>query len=73
MKKMLCGLVVAAFALAAVAPASAAIAPRVTGEPSVITVAAEKKKAPAKKTASKKSTKKQTAKKPAKKSAPKTA
>jgi hypothetical protein len=68
MKKMLSGLVVAAFALVAVAPASAAIvAPRVAGESQIVDVATQKK---TKKTASKKApAKKQTAKK-AKKTAP---
>jgi len=68
MKKMLSGLVLAAFALVAVAPASAAIvAPRVAGESQIIDVATQKK---TKKSASKKTpAKKQTAKK-AKKTAP---
>ncbi len=61
MKKMLCSLIVAAFALTVVTPASAAITPRLAGDKPLIEVATEKKKAPAKKTASKKSTKKQVA------------
>jgi hypothetical protein len=70
MSKILSSLIVAAFALVAVAPASAAIvAPRVAGESQVIAVATEKKKAK-KQTAKKKApAKKQVAKK-AKKSAP---
>lgn len=71
MTKILSSLIVAAFALVAVAPASAAIvAPRAAGESQVVAVATEKKKAP-KKTASKKApAKKQTAKKATKKAAP---
>ncbi len=74
MKKTLCGLVVAAFALAAVTPASAAIAPRVAGETSIVQIQDAPKPAKKKKTASKKApAKKQVAKKPAKKAAPKAA
>ncbi len=75
MKKMLSGLVVAAFALVAVVPVSAIAAPRVAGPSSIEKVqATTEKKAPAKKQAAKKApAKKQTAKKaPAKKPAAKT-
>ncbi|MBM3537439.1 MAG: hypothetical protein FJX55_06350 [Alphaproteobacteria bacterium] len=74
MKKLLNGLVGAAFALVAVAPASAAvIAPRVSGDSAVVQVQATETKAPAKKkqAAKKAPAKKQTAKK--KKAATKTA
>jgi hypothetical protein len=77
MKKMLSGLVVAAFALVAVAPASAAlVAPRVAGPSSIEQVqqSTAPKATKKKKTASKKApAKKQVAKKGAKKAAPKTA
>lgn len=73
MTKFVSGLVAAAFSLALIAPASAAVAPRVAADSQIIQVQAEKaeKKAPAKKKASKKPTKK-TAKK-AKKAPAKTA
>lgn len=74
MKKMLSGLVVAAFALVAVAPISAMAAPRAKGTSSIEPAQATttEKKAPAKKQAAKKApAKKQTAKKaPAKKATP---
>jgi hypothetical protein len=74
MKKTLCGLVVAAFGLAAVVPASAAIAPRMAGETSIVQIQDAPKPAKTKKTAKKKApAKKQVAKKSAKKPAPKTA
>ncbi len=76
MKKMLSGLVVAAFALVAVAPVSAIAAPRAKAPSSIEKAqASTEKKAPAKKQAAKKApAKKQTAKKaPAKKPAAKTA
>lgn len=72
MKTILTGLVAAAFTLALVAPATAAIAPRAAGESQIIQVQQTEKKAPAKKKTAKKSTKKQTAKK-AKKAPAKTA
>lgn len=67
MKKILSGLVVAAFALVAIAPVSAIAAPRVAGSSSIEKVqATTEKKAPAKKQAAKKQTaKKAPAKKPA--------
>jgi hypothetical protein len=68
MTKILSSLIVAAFALVAVAPASAAITPRVAGESQIVDVATQKKAK--KQTAKKKApAKKQVAKK-AKKSAP---
>ncbi len=73
MKKMLSGLVVAAFTLVAVAPISAMAAPRAKGTSSIEQAqATTEKKAPAKKQAAKKApAKKQTAKKaPAKKATP---
>lgn len=71
MKTILTGLVAAAFTLALVVPATAAVTPRAAGEGQIIQVQQAEKKAPAKKKAAKKSTKKHTAKK-AKKVAPKT-
>jgi hypothetical protein len=73
MTKILTGLVAAAFTLALVAPATAAVAPRIAGESQITQVQQTEKKTPAKKQAAKKPTKKQTAKKPAKKAPAKAA
>jgi hypothetical protein len=74
MKKMLSGLVAAAFTLALVAPASAAIAPRVAADGQITQIQQTEKKAPAKKkVAKKKTSKKQTAKKATKKAPAKAA
>jgi multisubunit Na+/H+ antiporter MnhG subunit len=73
MTKLLSGLVAAAFTLALVAPATAAVVPRVAADSQVTLVQQTEKKVPAKKQASKKPAKKQTAKKPAKKAPAKAA
>lgn len=73
MKTILTGLVAAAFTLALVAPATAAIAPRAAGESQIIQVQQAEKKAPAKKKVAKKPTKKKQTAKKTKKATPKTA
>lgn len=74
MTKILTGLVAAAFTLALVAPATAAVAPRIAGESQIAQVQQAEKKAPAKKKVAKKApAKKQTAKKTTKKAPAKAA
>lgn len=74
MTKLLSGLIAAAFSLALIAPASAAIAPRGAGGSQITQVQQTEKKAPAKKKVAKKApAKKQAAKKATKKLAAKAA